>query len=406
MQARRVVLAFSGGLDAVAALPRLAARLEAEVVTVTLDLGQGRELEHVRAQALEAGAVRAHVIDAREAFAHDILLPALAAGIIEADGHARALELTRPMIARRLVDVARMEQATAVAHGARGADARRLDRLLADLAPDLPRLALSATSQAESRLRDLHVDENLWGRTLAYPTASEALDPPPDALFTLTTPPAGGVSEPAVVDLAFAGGAPVAVNAVPMSLVELIDVVGTIAGDHGVGRTDALRPASPHSERLIQDLHARRADPRVQGFVDPQGGARHDPQAGGPAFRLRPASADAPAPSAEGVRSASRIREIGEAPAAVVLAFARRELEQAALDSQLRGLKAQLLPAYAALVDEGAWFAPARTALDAFINAASAGVSGVVRLQLFRGACRLLGRRLDPQPSPAAASAA
>lgn len=363
MQAgRRVVLAFSGGVEAAAALRRLAARLEAEVITVTLDLGQGRELEHVREQALEAGAVRAHVIDARDAFAHDILLPALAAGVIEAGGRARALELARPMIARRLVEVARMEQASAVVHGARGVDAQRIDRLLADLAPDLPRLALSAVIEAGSRQNALHVDENLWGRTLAFPSAAgETLEASPDAIFTLTTPPAGGVSDPAVVDLAFAGGAPVAVNGVPMSLVELIDVVGTIAGDHGVGRTDALRTEGPCA-RPDFDTHA--GESNIGG----------------------------------------RVREVGEAPAAVVLAFARRELEQAALDPELLRLKAQLLPAYATLVDEGAWFAPARAALDAFIGAASTGVNGVVRLQLFHGACRLLGRRLDPQPSPAAAA--
>jgi argininosuccinate synthase len=321
---KRLVVAYGGSLDGAAAVSLLAH--EADVATLTLDLGQGMDLEQVRDQARAAGARRAHVVDARRELAGQILRPALTAGAFEAG--PRAIAVTRPVIAAHLVAVARMEDATEVAHGASGADRARIERLIADLAPELTIHALADTSREAAAPR---IDQNLWGRTVTIGGPADQCEQAPSDAFTRTSEPHTCAAQPAIVEIAIERGVPVAVNGVPLDIDELVEVVDTIAGDHGVGRFD---------------------------------------QASGSA------------------------RALVEAPAAAVLSAAIAELASASFDRDMLALRGQMAQAYARLIDEGRWHTPARAALDAFTAASSGQMSGAVRLLLLRGACRILGRRV------------
>lgn len=319
-----VVLAYSGRPGAGSVIERLPAAAGAPVVAVTLDLGQGEDLAQIAADARQHGALRAHVVDARESFAADVVLPALRAGATGAGVGVRAAALARPAIVKALVDVARMEGATRVAHGASGDDRVAMNLLLSDLAPDLLVLDPGADRDASA---EPAVASNLWGRTVTVPAGMEPESLPASLLYQRTSQPAACQPLPATVELSFERGFPVAVNGIAMPFAEIVEVVETIAGDHGVGRSGAPLPS------------------------------------GG--------------------------RQITEAPAAVTLGLALAEIERATLSPRLAALKASLSWAYAAAIDDGAWFSTSLKALDAFVAAASADVSGVVRVQLFKGECHI-----------------
>ena len=358
----KIVLAYSGGLDSTVAIPWLVEHHGAEVVTVTLDVGQGRELEHVRERALAAGAIRAHVMEAREDFVRRHILPALQAGALYERRYPLATALTRPLIASTLIEIATLEGAAAVAHACsgKGNDQVRLDVALRALAPDLPVVGVArswgmtrAGALAYAEARGLSVptgfdtpyttDTNLWGRSIQYGALEDGWREPPADIYTLSREPEVCAGEAAAIEIEFERGVPVAVNGVAMPLVELVDAVGTIAGDHGVGRIDMI-------------------ENRVLGY---------------------------------------KAREVYEAPAAVVLHDAHRELEALVLPRDLVRLKQELGDTYADLVYEGLWFSPIREALDAFVAKTQERVTGGIRLKLYRGDCRVVGRRspfalLDP----------
>ena len=352
----RIVLAYSGGLDTSVAIRWLAEKYEAEIIAVTLDLGQGQELTGVRERALAVGAVRAHVIDAREEFARDYVLPALQARAIYEERYLLASALGRPLIAKHMVAIARMEGAAAVAHGCTGKDndqvgldvsVRALDPALALIAP--ARLwNMSRSDEIEyARVRNIpvpvtiaspySVDSNLWGRSIECGVLEDPWTEPPDEIFTLTRSPQHCPDEPAYVEIDFDRGVPVRANGIDMPLIELIESLETIAGAHGVGRTDMIE------NRLM------------------------------------------------GIKS----REIYEAPAAVVLHAAHSELEKLVIPRDLERIKHELGRAYADTVYNGLWFSQTRDAIDAFVGAIQPRVSGTVRLKLFKGDCRVVGRRSD-----------
>ena len=327
-----LVLAYSGRPEAAREIARLAASTGAEIVTVTVDLGQAEDLEQICLEARTAGAARTHVVDARDRFAAEVLLPALRAGATGPSA-VRPIALARPIVAAVLADVARMENTSLVAHGGAGADGAAFARLLADHASDLEVVALDTAATARDGAAP-RIAANLWGRTVLFPAPSDAWTPMPATLFTRTSDPTADVTQPARVDLTFEHGVPVAVNGIPMSFLEVAEVVDTIAGDHGVGRIEQ----------------------RTDG-------------------------------------------EITEAPAAITLATALADLERACLDPRLATLKMQLSAQYAAIVDSGDWYSPARQALDTFVARAMSPVSGTVRMVLSRGACRVAGREVADPPS-------
>ena len=350
----RIVLAYSGGLDTSVAVPWLEETYKAEVITATMDLGQGKELDSVRERALAAGAVRAHVLDVREEFASQYILPALQAGAIYEGSYPLATALGRPLIARKLVEVARIEGASAIAHGCtgKGNDQVRIDVSARALEPCIGVIAparewgMTRPEEIEyARKRGIPVpvtvaspystDANLWGRSIECGVLENPWVEPPADVYTLTKDPAECPNEPAYIELRFEKGVPVAINGVPMSFTDLIASVATIAGAHGVGRIDMVE------NRLV------------------------------------------------GIKS----REIYEAPAAVVLHMAHREMENFVSPRDLARLKYELSLKYADLVYNGLWFSPVREAIDAFVATVQQHVTGSIRLKLFKGSCAVVGRQ-------------
>jgi len=252
-----LVLAYSGRPEAAREIGRLAASTGAEIVTVTLDLGQAEDLEQICLEARTAGAARTHVVDARDRFAADVLLPALRAGATGATA-VRPTALARPIVAAVLAEVARMEKTSLVAHGGMGADLAAFARLLADHAPDLEVVALNTAATARDATAP-RIGANLWGRTVLFPAPSDAWTPMPATLFTRTSDPAADVTQPAQVDLTFEHGVPVAVNGIPMSFLEVAEVVDTIGGDCEI--TEA--PAAVTLATALADLERARLDPRL-----------------------------------------------------------------------------------------------------------------------------------------------
>lgn len=364
---QRIVLAYSGGLSASVAIPWLAERHGADVIAVTLDLGQGGELEEIRDRALAIGAARAHVLDAREEFAREYILPALQAGALYEGRYPMATALGRPLLARKLVEIAAIEQATAIAHGCGGGGAdevridiaaRALDPRLHVIAPARESGMTPAEEMEYAQRRNVPlppgaagpyvIDVNLWGRSIERGALEDAWAEPPEDIYTMTKSASNAPETAAYIEIAFEGGVPVAVNGVPMALTELIESVSIIAGQHGVGRID-----------MVENRGA-------------------------------------------GIKS----REVYEAPAAVVLHAAHSELEDFVSPQDLERLTRQLSVTYADLVYDGQWFTAQREALDAFNAQVQQRVTGAVRVKLFKGAHSVVGRRSPNAPAAARSTAA
>jgi len=352
-KANRVVLAYTGSFETCVGIPWLREHSAAEVVTVTLDLGQGRVLEEVRDRALAAGAVRAHVLDVREEFAANFIVRALKADAIYEDRYPMATSLGRALVAQKLVEVAGIEQASAVGHGGVDADNDqiRIESSVRALNPDLQVLApvqqwgMSATeSRAYARAHGISVpiaespysvDANLWGRAVQYGVLDDPWAEAPEEVYTLTKNPGDCPDEPAYVELSFESGVPVAINGVEMPVLDLIGSLSIIAGAHGVGRIDMVE------NRLV----------------------------------------------------GTKVREIYEAPAAVLLHTAHKELQKMVVTTGVDRFSRAVSLQYADTIYNGLWFAPLREALDAFINKVQERVTGVIRMKLFKGDCRVVGRK-------------
>jgi argininosuccinate synthase len=351
---KRLVLAYSGGLETSVAIPWLAEKYGAEIITVSMDLGQGKELDDVRDRALASGALRAHVLDLREEFARDFILPALQAGAVYEGRYPLATALGRPLIAKHLVHIAQIEGATAIAHGStgQGNDQARMDMCASALDPSLTIIGparewgLSKADEAGfARERGIpipstmegpyNIDVNLWGRSIAGGVLDDPWTEPPDDIFTLTKAPAEAPDVPAVVDVEFEQGVPTKLSGVPMGFLELIQSLETIAGAHGIGRIDMIENRS-----------------------------------GG-----------------------DKSREVYEAPAAVVLHMAHRELQAFVTPRDLERLTSDLGVKYADLVYQGLWFTAAREAIDAMVKHVQKRVSGVIRMRFYKGECRVIGRQ-------------
>jgi argininosuccinate synthase len=347
-----LVLAYTGGLDTSVAIPWLKHRYGVDVVAVSMDIGHGRELESIRDRALAVGAVRAHVLDLREEFARNYVLPALKADALYDDKSPMVAALARPLMARRLVEIADIEHATAIAH-CEGAAVKRvaLDVLIKSLAPKLKVVnpvrewgMTHAEVVAYAKQHGIpvplvdpgpyHVESNLWGRSIECGELEDAWKEPPDQLFALTRPARECPDEPAYIEITFERGAPSAINGVAMPFLDLIGSLGPIASAHGVGRVDVV-------------------EHRV---------------------------------------GSARLREISEAPAAVLLHAAHRDLRKVSASRDLERFSRIVSTEYADIIYGGQWFSPLRHALDSFVESVNDRLSGVVRLKLFKGAYSVVGR--------------
>lgn len=325
----RVVLAYSGGTASSAAMAYLAERTGAEVVAVTVDVGQGGErLDVIRRRALDLGAVAAEVVDARDEFAAEYCLPAIRANALYLDARPPVAALSRPLIARHAVAAARRHGGTAVAHGrAAGDDRVRFAAALAALAPDLTVLTVPA-SGAPSR-HPYVVERNLWGRTAP---AGNAID----GRYGDTADPAEP-GDPDELVLTFDAGVPVAIDGETVTPYQVMRELNRRARAQGVGRL-AL----------------------VEG------------------------------------RPAGRGRGRYEAPGALALITAHRELEAVTVERELARYQRAVERRWGELVHDGRWFSPLKRALDAFLDDAQRPVTGEVRLVLHDGRVTVTDRRAEP----------
>lgn len=333
---KTIVLAYSGGAQSTAGIQWLADHHRADVITLTLDLGQPADLNEIREQALSSGAIRAHVVDARDEFVRDAVLPSLKAGALSDGRYPMSTALTRPIIARQLVQIASLEKTKMIAHGCAGRDAVRLTRALKTLGLHYSAIAFADEPGFTAPVKQGadRVDANLWGRTVGR-RGDDGSSPPPDASFTLTKRLEDTPNQPALVDILFERGAPSGHSGVTMTFPELIESLSTIAGEHGVGRLDRIKV---------------RAD-------------------------------------------GTRTRALYEAPAAVVLHLAHGELWRYVSSESQQRFDMAVSAAYVEAIDRGEWFDPLRGGIDAYVDATSQQMTGTIRVRLFKGAARVVGRQ-------------
>jgi len=353
----KLVLAYSGGLDTSVAIRWLKDQ-GWDVVALTIDLGEKKDLDAVQQRALGVGAVAAYVVDGKVPFLRDFVWPSLQAGAVYEKEYPLATALGRPLIAALLVQVARREEAQGIAHGCtgKGNDQVRFDVTTAALAPELTVVApvrewgMNREDEIEyARVHGIEVpasvespysvDENLWGRSVEAGILEDPWEEPPADVFEWTVAPERCPDEPTYVEIGFREGMPVTLDGEPVNAVELVEQLNRVAGANGVGRIDHLE------NRLI------------------------------------------------GIKS----REVYEAPAAVLLLQAHQALEDITLPKDVARFKEQVAAQWAQLVYDGLWFSPLRRALHAFVAETQRHVTGEVRLKLYRGSSLVVGRKAPSQ---------
>jgi argininosuccinate synthase len=352
LDGKKVVLAYSGGLDTSVCL-KWFEQQGATPYALYLDLGQGEPAGDVRKKALEIGAADAFVRDAKTEFANAYVAPAIRANALYGGKYPLFTALGRPLIARKLVEAAREVGAEVIAHGStgKGNDQVRFDVTTASIAPDLTVVApvrdWSMNRPEEIEYAREHgipvpvttespysVDANLWGRSIEAGPLEDPDHEPAEDVFELTTAPEQAPDGPRYVEIGFEEGLPASIDGDEMELVELIAELNRIAGEHGVGRIDMIE------DRLV------------------------------------------------GIKS----REIYEAPAALAIIQAHRELETLTLAKDVLRFKTSVEQRYAELTYDGLWFTPLKSALDAFIDETQKTVTGTVRLKLYKGSSTVAGR--------------
>ena len=353
-RAKRAVLAYSGGVDTSVCIPYLKNEWGVEeVITFAADLGQGDELEPIRQKALDSGASKSLVGDLIEPFITDFAFPAIRANALYQGRYPLSTALARPLIARRLVEIAREAGADAVAHGCtgKGNDQVRFDVAIGALAPELKVLTPArewGMSREEtiaygercgipspvSKRSPYSIDLNLLGRSIEAGPLEDPDVEPPEEVYAMTRSVADSPAEAETVTISFEQGCPVAIDAVRLDPVQLIRRANTLAGNHGFGRLD-----------IIED--------RVVGI---------------------------------------KSREIYETPGLLLLIRAHQELESLTLAADVLRTKRQLEQQWADLVYQGLWYGSLKEALDGFIDRTQQVVNGQVRIRLHKGSATVVGR--------------
>src|ERR671922_2282766 len=352
---KRVVLAYSGGLDTSVILRWLIEQYRCEVVAFCADVGQGEELIPIRDKAMKTGAVGVHIVDLRETFVRDFVFPMLRANAVYEGSYLLGTSIARPLIAQAQVDIALREGADAVAHGAtgKGNDQVRFELTYAALAPELRVIAPwrewelgSRTALLEfARRHDIPVpvtadrpystDRNLFHISYEGGILEDRWAAPPDKMFQLTQSPEAAPDVPVEVLVDFEHGDPVAVDGRRLAPVELLTALNRVGGEHGIGRVD-----------LVENRYV-------------------------------------------GMKS----RGVYETPGGTILLAARRALESLTLDREVLHLRDGLVPRYAEMIYYGFWFAPERRALQTLMDECAPDVTGTVRLRLYKGNVTVIGRR-------------
>lgn len=350
----KLVLAYSGGLDTSVAINWLKEKYGYDVIAMCVDVGEGNDLDFVQKKALTVGAVKSYKIDAVERFAKQFVLPSLRANALYEGKYPLASALSRPLISQLLVEVAEKEAAAAVAHGCtgKGNDQVRFEVSVKALNPGLSVVApvreWKWTRDEEIAYAKEHdipvpvtldspfsIDANLWGRAIEAGVLEDPWVESPEEAFSWTVNPVEAPNDPGYVVVSFEEGVPVALDGEKLPLGALISKLNKMAGAHGIGRIDLVE------NRLV------------------------------------------------GIKS----REVYEAPGAIVLVAAHKELESITLTREVAQFKAGIELEYNKLIYNGLWFSPLKVALDAFIDETQKGVTGDVRVKMFKGSCQAVGRR-------------
>ncbi|WP_110114109.1 argininosuccinate synthase [Bacillus sp. CGMCC 1.16541] len=350
---KKVVLAYSGGLDTSVAIKWLQEK-GYNVIACCLDVGEGKDLHFIKEKALTVGATKSYVIDAKEEFSNIYALTALQAHALYEEKYPLVSALSRPLIAQKLVEVAEQEQAVAVAHGCtgKGNDQVRFEVSIKALNPDLEVIApvrdWKWSREEEIEYAKQHnipipvnldspfsIDQNLWGRSNECGVLEDPWAAPPEEAYDLTVPLDKTPDMPDLVEIQFEKGVPVALNGQAYSLSELILALNDIAGKHGVGRIDHVE------NRLV------------------------------------------------GIKS----REVYECPGAMTLLKAHKELEDLTLVKEIAHFKPVISKKLTEVIYEGLWFSPLTKALLAFLEETQQYVNGVVRVKLFKGHAIVEGRK-------------
>ncbi len=351
----KVVLAYSGGLDTSCIVPWLIENYDCEVITFTADLGQDEELDGLPEKARISGAIKSYVEDLRQEFLEDFVFPTMRAGAIYERQYLLGTSFARPLIAKRLVEIAELEGADAIAHGAtgKGNDQVRFELGVMALNPRLTVIAPWREWSIRSRADALEYatahgvpvtatgkskysrDRNIWHLSHEGHILEDPWQEPEEDMFQLTVAPEKAPDQPRYVEIDFRSGVPVRVDGVAHGPVELVTYLNKVAGEHGVGRVDLVE------NRLV------------------------------------------------GIKS----RGVYETPAGTMLYAGLRALETLCLDRDTLHYKDVVAEKYAEQVYYGKWFTPLRTAMDAFVDTIMQNVTGSVRLKLFKGTCTVAGRR-------------
>ena len=351
----RVLLLYSGGLDTSVMLRWIQERYDAEVVTLTVNLGQpGEDYAVIEGKARQIGAVECHIVDARDEFADEYVAPAIKANALYGGGYPLFTALGRPLIAKLAVEYARRSGCDTIAHGCtgKGNDQVRIDGTIATLAPEL-RVIAPVREWAMGREEEIayarahgiavkggvevvpySIDDNLWGRSSEGRWIEDLAHAPEEDVFQLVTPPRLAPDQPARIDLRFERGLPVALDGEQLALAELIERVGEIGARHGDGIIDHI-------------------EDRIVGL---------------------------------------KVRDIYEAPAAAIILAAHAELEKLVCTIHQNQFKASLDRQWAYLVYAGLWWEPLRGDLDAYMESVNAQVAGTIGLELYKGTARVVTR--------------
>ncbi len=356
-QVNKVVLAYSGGLDTSVILKWLIETYDCEVVAFSADIGQGEELDHIDEKARKTGAVNVYVDDLREEFVKDYVFPAFRANAIYEGQYLLGTSLARPLIAKRQMEIAALENADAVSHGAtgKGNDQVRFELSYLAINPHIKivapwrewdlnsRTVLMAFAQKHgipvtaTKESPYSTDRNLLHISYEGGILEDPWNEPPEDMYTLTVSPKDAPNEADIIEITFKNGDPVAINDHYLSPAALLAELNTLGGRHGIGRDDIVE----------------------NRFV--------------------------------GMKS----RGVYETPGGTILRAAHMALESLTLDREVMHLRDSLIPRYSEMVYYGFWFAPERELLQKMIDDTQKTVNGVVRLELYKGRCRAIGRKSD-----------
>lgn len=354
---RKIVVAYSGGLDTSIIVTWLKETYNCEVITFTADLGQGEELKGIEAKAKKTGASKAYVEDIQEEFVKEYVFPALQANAVYEGGYLLGTSLARPLIAKHLVRIAEKEGADAIAHGAtgKGNDQVRFELSAYALNPGIKvvapwrewdlssREALIAYAKEHgipvpvTKDRPYSIDRNLLHISFEGGILEDPWSEPPEEMFVLTVSPEKAPNRPAIVEIDFVEGIPTQVDGQALSPADLLSELNRLGGENGIGRLDMVE----------------------NRFV--------------------------------GMKS----RGVYETPGGTILHAAHRAVESITMDREVMHLRDSLMPKFAELIYNGFWFSPEMDLLKKTMQEAQAGVTGTARLKLFKGNCTVLGRKSD-----------